>query len=114
MKRVWKRTAVGLGLIAVAVAVSVTAGSAGAAKKGSLAAYPRADTLITSGTQWGNIAGTNPYAGNYAAGMIGLDLETLLRFDPVKGTYINWLAQSASLTGPKQYTIVVRSGVKWA
>ena len=113
MKRVWKRTAVGLGVIAVAVAVSVTAGSAGAAKKGSLAAYPRADTLITSGTQWGNIAGTNPYAGNYAAGMIGLDIETLLRFDPVKGTYINWLAQSATWTGPKQYTIVVRSGVKW-
>ena len=42
MKRVWKRTAVGLGVIAMAVAVSVTAGSAGAAKKGSLANYPRA------------------------------------------------------------------------
>ena len=113
MKRVWKRTAVGLGVIAMAVAVSVTAGSAGASKKNSLANYPRSQTLITSGTQWGNIAGTNPYAGNYAAGMIGLDIETLLRFDPVKGTYINWLAQSATWTGPKQYTIVVRSGVKW-
>ena len=113
MKRVWKRTAVGLGVIAMAVAVSVTAGSAGASKKNSLANYPRSQTLITSGTQWGNIAGTNPYAGNYAAGMIGLDIETLLRFDPVKGTYINWLAQSATRTGPKQYTIVVRSGVKW-
>jgi peptide/nickel transport system substrate-binding protein len=114
MKGVWKRTAVGLGVIAMAVAVTVTAGSAGASKKSSLANYPRSQTLITSGTQWGNIAGTNPYAGNYAAGMIGLDIETLLRFDPVKGTYINWLAQSASFTGPKQYTIVVRNGVKWA
>ncbi len=114
MKRVWKRTAAGLGVIAMAVAVSVTAGGAGAQRSGSLAAYPRADTLITSGTQWGNIAGTNPYTGNYAAGMIGLDLETLLRFDPVKGKYINWLAQSATWTGTKQFTVVVRSGVKWS
>jgi len=113
MKGIWKRTAAGLGVIAMAVAVSVTAGGAGAQRSGSLAAYPRADTLITSGTQWGNIAGTNPYAGNYAAGMIGLDIETLLRFDPVKGKYINWLAQSATWTGPKQFTIVARSGVKW-
>ena len=64
MKGVWKRTAVGLGVIAMAVAVTVTAGSAGASKKSSLANYPRSQTLITSGTQWGNIAGTNPYAGN--------------------------------------------------
>jgi peptide/nickel transport system substrate-binding protein len=56
----------------------------------------------------------NPYVGNNAAGMIGLVNETLLRYDPLKGTYINWLAQSARWTGAKQYTIVVRSGVKWS
>ncbi len=111
-----KKTVVGLGLIAAiaaTVAVSLGAGGAGAKLK-SLASYPRSETLITSGTQWGNIAGTNPYVGNYAAGMVGLVNETLLRFDPVKGTYINWLASSAKWTGAKQYTIVVRSGVKWA
>jgi peptide/nickel transport system substrate-binding protein len=115
MKRVWKRTTLGLALVALA-AVVFSAGGAGASpvgKKSSLIGYPRSQTLITSGTQWGNINGTNPYTGNYAAGMIGLDLETLLRFDPIKGTYINWLAQSATWTGPKQFTIVVRSGVKW-
>jgi peptide/nickel transport system substrate-binding protein len=114
MERVWKRTAVGVALVALAAVVLSAAGGVGAAGRGSFANYPRSQTLITSGTQWGNIAGTNPYTGNYAAGMVGLDIETLLRFDPVKGTYINWLASSAKWTGAKQYTIVARSGVKWA
>jgi peptide/nickel transport system substrate-binding protein len=116
MKRVRRQTAVGLALVALA-AVAFTATGAGASPAGKLrplANYPRSQTLITSGTQWGNIAGTNPYVGNYAAGMIGLVNETLLRFDPIKGTYINWLAQSAKFTGPKTYTVVVRNGVKWA
>jgi len=115
MKRVWKRTAASLALAALAaVAVTATAGAGPTGKLRPLTSYPRSETLITSGTQWGNIAGTNPYGGNYAAGMIGLDLETLLRFDPIKGTYINWLAQSATWTGPRQFTVVVRSGVKWS
>jgi peptide/nickel transport system substrate-binding protein len=118
MKGVWKRTTAGLALVALA-AVAFTATGAGAgvgptAKQGALAGYPRAQTLISSGTQWGNIAGTNPYVGNYAAGMVGLVNETLLRFDPVKGTYINWLAASAKWTGPRQFTVNVRPGVKWA
>jgi peptide/nickel transport system substrate-binding protein len=90
--------------------VLTAAGSAGASQH----SYPRAQTLITSGTQWGNIVGFNPYGGNYAAGMIGLNLETLLRFNPVTGQYINWLAQSAKWTGARQFTIAVRPGVKWS
>jgi peptide/nickel transport system substrate-binding protein len=107
------RATVTAALVASSVAallVLTAAGSAGASQH----SYPRAQTLITSGTQWGNIVGFNPYGGNYAAGMIGLNLETLLRFDPVKGHYINWLAQSAKWTGAKQFTIVVRPGVKWS
>ncbi|HXH96685.1 MAG TPA: hypothetical protein VNH40_05680, partial [Gaiellaceae bacterium] len=104
-------------IVVLTTAALVTTASAGARSSARpsaaarvdqlLAGYPRAQTLITSGTQWGNIAGTNPYVGNYAAGMVGLINETLLRFDPVKGTYINWLAQSAKWTGAKQFTIVV-------
>jgi peptide/nickel transport system substrate-binding protein len=110
-----KKTVVGLGLMVALVAIvaaSLGSGGAGAAYKAK--AYARANTLITSGTQWGNIAGTNPYVGNYAAGMVGLVNETLLRYDPLKDKYINWLAQSAKWTGAKQYTIVVRPGVKWS
>jgi peptide/nickel transport system substrate-binding protein len=109
-----KRTTAGIGLIAVlAVVVAATLGAGGAGAQAAKS-YPRAQTLITSGTQWGNIAGTNPYVGNYAAGMVGLVNETLLRYDPLKDTYINWLAKSAKWTGAKQYTIVVRPGIKWA
>jgi peptide/nickel transport system substrate-binding protein len=56
----------------------------------------------------------NPYVGNYATGMVGLVNETLLRYDPVKDLYINWLASSAKWTGANQFTLVARPGVKWA
>lgn len=94
----------------VALLVLTVAGGAGA----SGVSYPRSQTLITSGTQWGNIAGTNPWVGNYAAGMVGLVNETLLRYNPLTDKYIDWLAKSAKWTGAKQYTIVVRPGVTWA
>lgn len=111
MKIRLRATAPALAVVAlVALLVLSVAGSAGASSK----SYPRSQTLITSGTQWGNIAGTNPYVGNYAAGMVGLVNETLLRYNPLKDKYINWLAKSAKWTGAKQYTVVVRSGVKWA
>ena len=112
MKRIWRGTALGVALIAVAATVFSTAASG--SQKAPAAGYPRSQTLITSGTQWGNIAGTNPYTGNYAAGMVGLVNETLLRFDPLKGKYIDWLAKSASFSGKGKYTIVVRPGIKWS
>jgi peptide/nickel transport system substrate-binding protein len=109
------RSVVGWLLVAlVAVAMAATLGTGGAGASSTAKAYPRAQTLITSGSQWGNIAGMNPYVGNNAAGMIGLVNETLLRYDPLADKYINWLAQSAKWTGAKQYTIVVRPGVKWS
>jgi len=111
MKRIWRGAAFGLALTALVATVLSTTASGGG--KTAFAGYPRSQTLITSGTQWGNIAGFNPYAGSYAAGMIGLNLETLLRFDPIKGKYIDWLAKSAKWTAHEQFTIVIRSGVKW-
>jgi peptide/nickel transport system substrate-binding protein len=110
-----KRTATGWLLAAlISVALGVAFGTAGAGATTQAKAYPRAQTLITSGTQWGNIAGMNPFTHNNAAGMIGLVNETLLRYDPLSGNYIDWLAQSAKWTGATQYTVVVRPGVKWS
>jgi peptide/nickel transport system substrate-binding protein len=110
-----KRTTVGWALVAVAaMAIAATLGSSGAGASYQAKAYPRSATLVTSGSQWGNIAGMNPYVGNNAAGMIGLVNETLLRFDPLANKYVNWLAQSAKWTGAKQYTIVVRPDIKWS
>jgi peptide/nickel transport system substrate-binding protein len=112
MRKFW-RPAVALLALAV-VAVGLTAGGAGArpsSVSGALTSYPRNQTLITSGSQWGNIASTNPWVGGAATGTVGLVYETLLRFDPVKDHYIPWLAQSASFTSPTQYTVVLRKGI---
>jgi peptide/nickel transport system substrate-binding protein len=107
MRGIWRRAVIGLALAALALTV-FSAAAAGGARS-----YPRAQTLITSGTQWGAF-GFNPFASTYATGMIGLNLETLLRYDPIKDKYINWLAKSATWTGKRQFTIVVRPGVKWS
>ena len=114
MKGLWRPAAVLLALAVIVVAAS--AGGAGArpgSVSGALTSYPRNQTLITSGSQWGNITGTNPYVGGAATGTVGLLYETLLRYDPVKDVYVNWLASSAKFTGPNVYTIVVRPNVKW-
>lgn len=105
----WLLAAVG----AFAVIAAFVTGGAGATWQAK--SYPRSQTLITSGTQWGNIVGMNPFnTATYAAGTIGLVNETLLRYDPLHNTYVSWLAKSTKWTGPKQYTVVVRSGVKWS
>jgi peptide/nickel transport system substrate-binding protein len=104
--------AVCIGVVAVAAVSLLAASWAGAQSKA--AAYPRADSLITSGTQWGNISGFNPYVGNYAAGMVGLNNETLLRYDPLQDKYIPWLAKSAEFTSANVFKIKVRPGIKWS
>src|SRR5579885_524050 len=110
-----RRAAVGWLLVAlVAVAVAAAFGTVGAGATPQAKAYPRAQTLITSGTQWGNIAGMNPYTHNWAAGMVGLVNETLLRYDPLTGKYIPWLAKEAKWTGPKQFTVLLRPHVFWS
>jgi peptide/nickel transport system substrate-binding protein len=106
-----RKLAVGLGVVAVAAISLLAASWAGA--QGKAASLPRSQTLITSGTQWGNISGFNPYAGSYAAGMVGLVNETLIRYDPLADKYIPWLAKSAGFVGTK-YVIQVRTGVKWS
>jgi peptide/nickel transport system substrate-binding protein len=116
MRSRWHGAGAVLALVGLVVVVLTAAGGAGArpaAGTQGFAAYPRAQTLITSGSQWGNITGTNPYVGGAATGTVGILYETLLRFDPLKDTYIPWLAKSATFTSPTTYTIVVRPKVTW-
>jgi peptide/nickel transport system substrate-binding protein len=103
-----------LAAVVVAVVAVLSVAAAGARPTASSVAYPRDVTLYTGGTQWGNIVGFNPYVGNYAAGMVGLVNETLVRYDPLADKYIPWLASSAKWTGAREYTITVRSGIKWS
>ncbi len=105
-----------LGLVvavaAVVLAASLSSGRAGAQSRA--ASYPRNETLITIGTESGPIAGFNPYFNNYAVGTVGLCIETLLRYDPLKDEYINWLAESAGFTGKKTYTVKIRPRIRWS
>jgi peptide/nickel transport system substrate-binding protein len=101
-------------VIAAAATAILTAGGAGAQHAAATDSYPRSQTLYTGGTQWGNIVGFNPYVGNYATGTVGLVNETLVRYDPLKATYIPWLAKSVKWAGPQVFVIKVRQGVKWS
>ena len=105
------KVALSLGVVAVAAMSLMAASWAGAQGE---AKYRRSQSLISSGSQWGNIAGTNPYTGNHAVGLIGLVEETLLRYDPLKDRYINWLAKNAKFTGPKTFVVTVRSDIHWS
>ncbi|HEY5483967.1 MAG TPA: ABC transporter substrate-binding protein, partial [Propionibacteriaceae bacterium] len=76
--------------------------------------YPRAETLYTSGKQYGAPSTWNPLDPNSATGTVGLQYETLFLYDPQKDVFKPWLAESASWTSPTEYTIKVRQGVKWS
>jgi peptide/nickel transport system substrate-binding protein len=77
--------------------------------------YPRAETLYTSGKQWGAPSTWNPFDSNMAMGVVGLQYETLFLYDPIKDAYTPWLASGGSWDSAKTtYTINVRQGVKWS
>jgi peptide/nickel transport system substrate-binding protein len=76
--------------------------------------YPRAETLYTSGKQYGAPSTWNPLDPNSATGTVGLQYETLFLYDPQKDEFKPWLAESASWTSPTEYTIKVRQGVTWS
>ena len=76
--------------------------------------YPRAETLYTSGKQYGAPSTWNPLDPNAAMGTVGLQYETLFLYDPIKDVFTPWLAESATWTDANTYTIKVRQGVKWS
>jgi peptide/nickel transport system substrate-binding protein len=77
--------------------------------------YPRAQTLYTSGKQWGAPPTWNPLDPNTAMGVVGLQYETLFLYDPIKDVYTPWLASGGSWDSTNTtYTINVRQGVTWS
>jgi len=76
-------------------------------------AVPRGDTLYTSGKQWGPYTNFNPLKPDYNTGTVGLVYETLFRYDPLKDTFIPWLASNGKWVG-RNYVVTVRKGVKWS
>jgi len=109
------RTRRGIGAFAVVVAVaafaSLTAGGAGASEQSPFA-LPRAETLYTSGKQWGPYTNFNPLRPDYNTGVVGLLYETLFRYDPLGDRFIPWLATSQRWVG-RSHVVTLRSGIRW-
>ena len=110
-----------LAVLSIAVAASAcgsstatTAPSGGASAAPQDETYPRAETLYTTGKQWGAPSTWNPLDPNAAMGVVGLQYETLFLYDPLKDVYTPWLAESGTWdTAKTTYTIKTRAGVKW-
>ena len=95
------------------VVLATTAGGAGARTDGA-SALPRSQTLYVSGKQWGPYTDFNPFrSGDYATGVVGLVYETLFRYDPLKDTYLPWLALNGGWQG-NTYRVTLRPGVRWS
>jgi peptide/nickel transport system substrate-binding protein len=112
-----KRRAASLGLIALlAVVGATTLGVTGAsAEQNGLLALPRAQTLYMSGNQWSPNNDLNPAKNfDYITGLVGFAYETPFRYDPLKDTFIPWLATSGKWTSKTTYVMTIRKGVKWS
>jgi peptide/nickel transport system substrate-binding protein len=91
---------------------NATPGAGGLPGPGGGGAYPRNETLYTSGTQWGPPNSWNPIIPGYATGTVGLAYETLFLFDPQRTELTPWLAEKGEWAG-KTYTLTLRDGIKW-
>ncbi|MGD0122209.1 MAG: ABC transporter substrate-binding protein [Candidatus Limnocylindrales bacterium] len=101
--------------VAPATPATTPAGSVAPTPNIDTTVYPRAQTLYTTGKQWGAPSTWNPLDPNTAMGVVGLQYETLFLYDTFKDTYIPWLALSGSWDSAKTtYTIKTRTGVKWS
>jgi peptide/nickel transport system substrate-binding protein len=94
---------------------SGSAAPAGGGADAANAAFPRKETLYTSGTQWGPPVNWNPLrTWDSATGTKGLVYETLFLYDPQTDKFTPWLAESGTWTGDKTYVLKLRKGVTWA
>ena len=99
---------------AESAAASAPASAAPSPSAEAITVYPRAETLYTSGKQYGAPSTWNPLDPNAAMGVVGLQYETLFLYDPLADKFTPWLADSATWTDPNTYTIKIRQGVKWS
>jgi len=51
---------------------------------------------------------------DYVTGLVGFVYETPFRYDPLKSTFIPWLATSGKWTNPTTYAMTIRPNVKWS
>ncbi|HEU5213535.1 MAG TPA: ABC transporter substrate-binding protein [Gaiellaceae bacterium] len=111
-KRGGGAAAIAVALLVVIVA-SIGLSGAGASQRSAFA-LPRGQTLYMSGNQWSPNNDVNPAKNwDYVTGLVGFNYETAFRYDPMKGTFIPWLATSGKWTDKTTYVMNVRKNVKW-
>jgi peptide/nickel transport system substrate-binding protein len=68
-----------------------------------------------SGNQWSPNNDLNPAKNwDYVTGLVGFAYETPFRYDPLKDTFIPWLATGGKWTSKTTYVMTIRQGVKWS
>ena len=108
------RITLALGLVLALATVALLASGAGA-RSTTVTALPRGDTLYMSGNQWSPNNDLNPAKNwDYVTGLVGFAYETPFRYDPLKDTFIPWLATAGKWTSKTTYVMTIRQGVKWS
>jgi peptide/nickel transport system substrate-binding protein len=125
----WRVARYGTAAVAVLTLATVSACTSGSSSSsssaspaasapagGSITSFPRNQTVYTSGTLYNPPSTWNPFnVGTYSTGAQGLIYEPLFLYDPVKNTYVPWLAASGTWNSANTvYTIKVRDNVKWS
>ena len=106
--------AVVVGLTALVAATVLGVGGAGAEQQSPFA-LPREHTLYMSGNQWSPNNDLNPAKNwDYITGLVGFAYETPFRYDPLKDTFIPWLATSGKWTSKTTFSMTIRKNVKWS
>ncbi|HLR96852.1 MAG TPA: ABC transporter substrate-binding protein [Jiangellaceae bacterium] len=77
--------------------------------------YPRAETVFTSGQQWGPPSSWNPIPqSGEATGVRGLLYEPLFMFHPNTLELEPWLAESGEWVSDDVYELTLRDGLTWS
>ena len=101
------------GALLVVIVASIGLSGAGASQRSAFA-LPRGQTFYMSGNQWSPNNDVNPAKNwDYITGLVGFSYETAFRYDPMKGTFIPWLATSGKSTNKTTYVMDIRKNVKW-
>jgi peptide/nickel transport system substrate-binding protein len=113
-----------LGVAAVILAGSLIVPLLGVSMSGAATAKVRTphtvtldhtNTVYSSGVMYSPPSSWNPnMQGSFATGTEGFLYETLFLYNPIKNTYIPWLARGGHWVNSTTYHLTLRAGVTWS
>lgn len=76
--------------------------------------FPRAETVFTTGAEWGTYSNWNPlHSGGHATYLRQGIYESLFVFDPWTTELEPWLAEEGEWVSEDEYVLTLRDGVRW-